>query len=164
MAKGQLDICNVYLANFKGEILPVQVQILPAANTNIYERRIKMSKFKIGDRVKALDDGDGYDEGDLGTVMEEDSMPEIKWDNGEIEMEDEDRLELVEQEGKKKVKEKKYAKTTYHQFVCATNEDCSAIINPDPKYEGFDRKRKIAVYELKGFVEIETTLRVKKVK
>lgn len=39
-----------------------------------------MAKFKVGDRVRLLEDQDDLPAGSVGTVVEDDSVPYVEWD------------------------------------------------------------------------------------
>ena len=45
---------------------------------------MKVGEFKIGDRVKCIDCevDDPVQIGELGTLLEDDDAPRVKWDNG----------------------------------------------------------------------------------
>ena len=54
-----------------------------------------MAKFKIGDRVKNLEDDYYVKLGEIGTIDEDDDCPFVIWDRGERFAQEENLLQLV---------------------------------------------------------------------
>ena len=117
-----------------------------------------MAKFKVGDKVRALECDERHEMGEKGTIDNHPrsvpSLVGVCWDkSGEIYPEWETRIELIKG-GKMKENKKVYPKRVYVAWGCPTNEDRGMAVGESINQFSHNDGGTIAVYELKKLIKV----------